>query len=53
MRAARVDAPVDPKIGHDLENSILARARQIRLNTPPNQWVGSDRTRAFEANARA
>jgi hypothetical protein len=32
-----VDAPVDPKTGHDLENSILTRARQIRLNTPPNR----------------
>jgi hypothetical protein len=28
-----VDAPVDPKTGRDLENSILMRARQIRLST--------------------
>ena len=31
------DAPVDPKTGHDLENSILNRARQIRLSTASNQ----------------
>jgi Domain of unknown function (DUF3576) len=28
-----VDAPVDPKTGRDLENSILTRARQMRLGT--------------------
>ena len=27
------DAPVDPKTGRDLENSILTRARQLRLGT--------------------
>jgi hypothetical protein len=32
-----VDAQVDPKTGHDLENSILTRARQIRLSTASNQ----------------
>jgi hypothetical protein len=32
-----VDAPVDPKTGRDLENSILTRARQIRLSTASNQ----------------
>jgi Domain of unknown function (DUF3576) len=32
-----VDAPVDPKTGQDLENSILTRARQLRLNTASNQ----------------
>ncbi|HEY5208403.1 MAG TPA: DUF3576 domain-containing protein [Stellaceae bacterium] len=31
------DAPVDPKTGRDLENSILTRARQIRLSTASNQ----------------
>jgi hypothetical protein len=31
------DAPVDPKTGQDLENSILTRARQIRLSTASNQ----------------
>jgi hypothetical protein len=31
------DAPVDPKTGRDLENSILNRARQIRLSTASNQ----------------
>jgi len=31
------DAPVDPKTGRDLENSILARARQLRLSTASNQ----------------
>lgn len=30
------DAPVDPKTGRDLENSILNRARQIRLSTASN-----------------
>jgi hypothetical protein len=28
-----VDAPIDPKTGQDLENAILARARQLRLST--------------------
>lgn len=32
-----VDAPVDPKTGRDLENSILTRARQMRLSTASNQ----------------
>ena len=32
-----VDAQVDPKTGHDLENSILTRARQIRLSTASAQ----------------
>jgi hypothetical protein len=32
-----VDAPVDPKTARDLENSILTRARQIRLSTASNQ----------------
>ena len=32
-----MDAPVDPKTAHDLENSILTRARQIRLSTASNQ----------------
>jgi Domain of unknown function (DUF3576) len=32
-----VDAPVDPKTALDLENAILARARQIRLSTASNQ----------------
>ena len=32
-----VDAQVDPKTGRDLENSILMRARQIRLSTASNQ----------------
>jgi len=32
------DAPVDPKTGRELENSILARARQLRLGaTASNQ----------------
>jgi hypothetical protein len=31
------DAPVDPKTAIDLENAILARARQIRLSTASNQ----------------
>jgi Domain of unknown function (DUF3576) len=31
------DAPVDPKTGRDLENSILTRARQLRLSTASNQ----------------
>lgn len=31
------DAPVDPKTARDLENSILNRARQIRLSTASNQ----------------
>jgi len=31
------DAPVDPKTSLDLENSILTRARQLRLNTASNQ----------------
>ena len=30
------DAPVDPKTDRDLENSILTRARQIRLSTASN-----------------
>lgn len=30
------DAPVDPKTNHDLENSILTRARQLRLSTASN-----------------
>lgn len=30
------DAPVDPKTNRDLENSILTRARQIRLSTASN-----------------
>jgi hypothetical protein len=30
------DAPVDPKTGRDLENSILTRARQIRLSATAN-----------------
>jgi hypothetical protein len=30
------DAPVDPKTNRDLENSILMRARQIRLSTASN-----------------
>ncbi len=30
------DAPVDPKTGQDLENSILTRARQLRLSTASN-----------------
>ncbi|MGH6994599.1 MAG: DUF3576 domain-containing protein [Stellaceae bacterium] len=32
-----VDAPVDKNTGTDLENAILARARQIRLSTASNQ----------------
>jgi Domain of unknown function (DUF3576) len=32
-----VDAQVDAKTGRDLENSILTRARQIRLSTASNQ----------------
>lgn len=32
-----VDAQVDPKTARDLENSILTRARQIRLSTASNQ----------------
>ncbi|MGH6988980.1 MAG: DUF3576 domain-containing protein [Stellaceae bacterium] len=32
-----VDVPVDPKTDIDLENAILARARQIRLSTASNQ----------------
>ncbi len=31
------DAPVDPKTNRDLENSILMRARQLRLSTASNQ----------------
>ncbi len=31
------DAPVDPKTNRDLENSILTRARQLRLSTASNQ----------------
>lgn len=30
------DAPVDPKTNRDLENSILTRARQLRLSTASN-----------------
>jgi hypothetical protein len=36
-RGQWADAPVDPKTGRDLENSILTRARQIRLSTASNQ----------------
>ena len=32
-----VDAAVDPKTGMDIENSILARARQLRLSTASTQ----------------
>jgi Domain of unknown function (DUF3576) len=32
-----MDVPVDPKTAVDLENAILARARQIRLSTASNQ----------------
>lgn len=30
-----IDAPVEPKTATDLENAILARARQLRINSVP------------------